>query len=302
MEIASSSKQVYRRATRGDAGRISALFKKAGFEHRHADWSYPSDWLGKPGFWICEQIEDGSPGDIIACLAAAADPPPAAWVRLAAASQEIKPDEIFAEMIRHVRVQMAADGVTELGWLPADHWPSAWLTDMGFERVNWIVTYVKFGMDKPAVGHSPAVIRRATPDDLDEMASIEEAAFEPLWRHSRESLRLAFGQSICFDVAYLDDRIVGFHYSARGFENDTAHLVRITVHPKAQRRGVGSSLMAAAMESYIRKDVSRVTLNTQLDNLASHRLYEKFGFRRIGERIPLWVMEIADRRVLNGET
>ena len=173
---------------------------------------------------------------------------------------------------------------------------------MGFEFVNWIITYVKFGSSEPITVDSPVHIRPATLDDMIDMASIEEAAFEPLWRHSSESLRLAFGHSVCFHVAYLDDRMVGFHYSARGFENDTAHLVRITVHPEVQQRGVGAALMAAAMESYIHLGMGTVTLNTQLDNLASHRLYEKFGFRRIGERIPLWVMDLADRRVLDGET
>jgi RimJ/RimL family protein N-acetyltransferase len=51
--------------------------------------------------------------------------------------------------------------------------------------------------------------------------------------------------------------------------------------------------MAAAMESYIRLGIRRITLNTQEDNLASHKLYEKFGFRRLGDRIPLWVKNIG---------
>jgi ribosomal protein S18 acetylase RimI-like enzyme len=302
MEIARSRKHIYRRATRGDAGRLSALLKKAEYVHKHADWSFPADWLDKPGFWICERVRDGSPDEIIACLAAAADPPPAAWVRLAAARKETSAYSIFTELIGYIRAQLAVERVTEVGWLPTDQWPDTWLTDMGFELVNWIITYVNFRHIEPVIIDRPVHIRSATLDDMVEMASIEEAAFDPLWRHSYKSLQLAFGQSVCFHAAYLGGRMVGFHYSARGIENDTAHLVRITVHPDAQQQGVGAALMAAAMESYIHLGVRTVTLNTQLDNLASHRLYEKFGFRRIGERIPLWVMDIANRRVLDGET
>jgi ribosomal protein S18 acetylase RimI-like enzyme len=293
MDIASSKKHRFRRATRGDAGRISALLKRARFEYRHADWSYPSDWLGSSGFWICEQIEDGSPGEIIAVLAAAADPPPAAWVRLAAASQSSMLEEIFIELMRHVAAQLCLERITEVGWLPADNWPFMRLSEMGFEQANWIITYVKFGLEMPDSKPFSVKIRGATVDDIDEMASIEEAAFEPLWRHSAEGLGLAFGQSVSFEVAHEGDRMVGFQYSARGYERDTVHLVRITIHPEAQRRGIGSSLMASAMESYVRMGIKNVTLNTQLDNLASHRLYEKFGFRRIGERIPLWVMDLS---------
>jgi ribosomal-protein-alanine N-acetyltransferase len=293
LEIASLKKLIYRPATRGDAPRIAALFRQAKLEHKHADWSYPSDWLDRPGFFLCELEEDGMLGEVIACLGAAADPPPAAWVRLAAASDQVKSELVFVELMNRIRPQLAEKGINELGWLVADGWPDEWLEAIGFERTNTIVTYVKFGVEKPEAETHAGEIRRATLDDFGELASVEEAAFEPLWRHSEESLRTAFGHSICFDVADLNGRIVGFHYSARGLEEDTAHLVRITIHPEAQCRNIGSGLMAAAMESYIRLGIRRITLNTQEDNLASHKLYEKFGFRRLGDRIPLWVKNIG---------
>jgi ribosomal protein S18 acetylase RimI-like enzyme len=294
MELARSGKLVIRRATRGDAGLISTLFRSAIYEHKHADWSYPSDWLGEPGFYVCERERIGSGNEIVACLAAAADPPPAAWIRLAAAKNSTSIEAIFVEMIQAIRMELQSEGIAELGWLAANRWPDSWYANMGFELANWIITYVKLGLPATSATAGEIKVRAATLADLESCAAVEEAAFDGLWRHSAASLRSAFTQAVCFDVAYLESQLVGFHYSVRGIDDDTAHLVRITVHPDIQRRGVGSALMVAAFDAYRQKGISNVTLNTQQDNLASHRLYEKFGFRQLGERIPLWVMKITE--------
>jgi ribosomal-protein-alanine N-acetyltransferase len=166
------------------------------------------------------------------------------------------------------------------------------LANIGFDLSNWIITYVKYGLDFENVAPGNVRIQKATLADVDTMAAIEKAAFAPLWRHSAESFRLAFGHSVCFDVAIVAGQTAGFQYSVRGIEDKSVHLVRITVHPDMQRRGVGLSLMIAALESYKRLGINQVTLNTQLDNLASHRLYERLGFIRTGERVPLWLMKI----------
>lgn len=293
MEIASGQRLVYRKVLRGDADRISTLLRKAAYEHVHADWNYPSDWLDSPGFWICERENDSTDNEIVACLGAAADPPPAAWVRIAASAIGLRPEVVFGRLIEHVRAQLKEDGISDLGWLPAEHSSDSWLANIGFDIANWIVTYVKYGLDFENVVPVDVRIQKATLADVDTMAAIEKAAFAPLWRHSAESLRLAFGHAVCFDVAIVAGQTAGFQYSVRGIEDKSVHLVRITVHPDMQRRGVGLSLMTAALECYKRLGINQITLNTQLDNLDSHRLYERLGFIRTGDRVPLWLMKIS---------
>jgi ribosomal-protein-alanine N-acetyltransferase len=293
MEIASSQRLVFRKALKGDAGGISTLLRKAAYEHKHADWNYPSDWLDSPGFWICERENDSKDNEIVACLSAAADPPPAAWIRIAASAIGLRPETIFGRLIEHVRTELKDDGISDLGWLPAEHSSDSWLANIGFELSNWIITYVKYGLDLENVVPGNIRIQKATLADVDTMVAIEKAAFAPLWRHSAEGLRLAFGHAVCFDVAKVAGQTAGFQYSVRGIEDKSVHLVRITVHPDMQRCGIGLSLMIAALESYKRLGIDQITLNTQLDNLASHRFYERLGFIRTGERVPLWLMKIA---------
>jgi ribosomal protein S18 acetylase RimI-like enzyme len=293
MEIASTPKLLIRPATRGDTRHLLALFQSAKLEHKHADWSFPVDWIGSPGFLVCEQLESDMNDEIVACFAAAADPLPSAWVRLAAVRNGFNAEAILKEMATRISSYLKGEGVSEIGWLQANSWPENLIASLGFEIANWIITYVKFGIPAPGIPDGRTVIRKAAFDDIEQLADIEVAAFDSLWRHSADSLRAAYYQALCFDVVYLEEKLVGFHYSVSGIDEDTAHLVRITVHPDAQRRGVGSALMEHALQTYKKLGISNVTLNTQLDNVASHHLYEKFGFRRLGERIPLWLMDIT---------
>ncbi|MCI0395072.1 MAG: GNAT family N-acetyltransferase [Chloroflexi bacterium] len=290
MEIANVATAVTRMATRGDAGQITRLFQVAAYTHTHADWHLPVDWLETPGFVVTERENRSGEQELLACLAATADPLPAAWVRLAALND---PSETLATMMAAVLSYLRALGVTELGWLAVEEWPDRWLPALGFSHQNWITTFVKYGHDLPPLPESRVTIRPATPADMPALATIEQEAFKPLWRHSAETLALAFQQSLSFDVAELDGRIAGFQYSARGQSRGSAHLVRITVTPAAQHAGVGSALMKTAIEGYQRHGVKRVSLNTQVDNLASHRLYQKFGFSRTGDQLPVWVLPLV---------
>jgi N6-L-threonylcarbamoyladenine synthase/ribosomal-protein-alanine N-acetyltransferase len=87
-------------------------------------------------------------------------------------------------------------------------------------------------------------------------------------------------------VALLDDRPVGYQFSTGG--NGNAHLARMTVHPARQGEGIGAALLAHALTGYGRQNIRTATLNTQQDNHASRRLYERFGFRQTGQSYPVW--------------
>jgi ribosomal protein S18 acetylase RimI-like enzyme len=159
--------------------------------------------------------------------------------------------------------------------------------------VNGIITYsLQLEAADMAARAFPA-IRPATTADVIRLAEIERAAFDPLWRHSQRGLLMAFREAISFDVAEVDGRIVGFQYSVGGQDGLSAHLVRLTVDPEVQGRGVGSGLLRAALSGYGRMGAERVTLNTQADNHASHRLYERFGFQRLVGRADVWALDLG---------
>lgn len=65
---------------------------------------------------------------------------------------------------------------------------------------------------------------------------------------------------------------------------DEAHVVTIAVRDSQRGRGVGELLLIAAIETALRERQSVVTLECRTSNSVALRLYEKYGFQRVGLR------------------
>ena len=288
-------------ATEADKADIVELLRHAPFRHIHADWRLPIDWLGEKSFVVMPKLplpakftsltsKLFAPRCMLSgCLAATTDPFPAAWVRAAAVDQVRQPEAVLGDMLTHVIAVLRETAVSQLGWLIVDKWPMAWLPEFGFQQVNEIETYIKPDLSLPSV--QPKIeltIRQVVPDDLARLAEIEVAAFEPLWRHSLDSLRLAQSQTVNFTVAVWRGQVVGFQFSTAARQRG-AHLSRMTVDPAMQGMGVGSALLTHAIESYRQRGLQYVSLNTQVDNYPSLKLYRKFEFEPTQDRLPVMV-------------
>jgi ribosomal-protein-alanine N-acetyltransferase len=162
---------------------------------------------------------------------------------------------------------------------------------LGFAQANAIETYVKEDRELPDVVSVPELtIRQVYSTDFAALARLEEISFAPIWRYSAQALAIARPQSLSFDVALLADEIVGYQLSANAEAG--AHLVRITVHPQKHGLGIGSALLKHAFAYYHRQGLYTVSLNTQVENIASQKLYLKFGFRPSQQRLPIWILDI----------
>ncbi len=294
-------------ATQADAGAVMRLLETAVYRHLHADWYMPGDWLGTAGFVLLPKPVTsplsaaarfvGVRQQALACLAGGADVPEVAWVRLAAISGDLPmPDVVLAEMVQRVAAYLQRRQVSHLAWMPSTYWPGSWLQTMGFTLYNQLETYVKGDTAVPPTTMPPFLtIRPVAAADFEPLAELESIAFAPLWRHSAHALRLASYRALSFDVAWAGERgetAVGFQLSAHS--DSGAHLVRLTIHPDYQGQGIGSALLAHALASYHRHGLTAVSLNTQLDNIASQQLYRKFGFRPSGQRWPLWLKDLTN--------
>jgi ribosomal-protein-alanine N-acetyltransferase len=287
---------------RDDARVITNLLREATYAHLHADWHYPVDWLGSPGFVVVDS-SDGSDGgrsltdrlfssqlELQACLAVAADPPPAAWVRVAAVTKTANMPQILAAMFASIIDYLRQDSVSRLGWLLVESWPEAWIRGLGFEQDNFVETFIKNDNELPAVQAVPGLVIRSVQDsDLQLLERIEANAFEPLWRHSKTSLTLARRHALCFDIAELKGEVVGYQFSTP--VQSGAHLARMTVDPAFQGSGVGTFLLGHTCERFRRDGIKTISLNTQANNHASRKLYQRFGFRPSGQRFPVWVVD-----------
>jgi len=284
MEIANQPRMRISRPE--DAQTVRQLLETASFSHWHVDWHVPGDWLGTPNFLVAENGE----GQIVGGLLAAADPPPAAWVRVAAFSSGRLAATLLPPMVADLEATLREQAVTELGWLLPVEWPDTWVSGLEFQPITAIMTMIKTDLHLPSRPVNPDIhIRPVQERDLPRLAEIEAAAFDPLWRHSVAGLEISRQTAFAFDVAEWQGQLCGFQYSIYSQAEKCAHLVRMTVSPQVQGQGIGSALLNRAIMTYRQKGFQQVTLNTQVDNIPSQQLYSRYGFRQTGPQVPIWV-------------
>jgi ribosomal protein S18 acetylase RimI-like enzyme len=102
----------------------------------------------------------------------------------------------------------------------------------------------------------------------------------------RQSERLASPLT----VATLSGEIVGYQLATHYY--DEAHLARLAVLPQHQGQGVGAALIYDLIERFSRRGIYSITVNTQLTNIHSQRLYHRLGFERTGYDLPVWTLDL----------
>lgn len=88
-------------------------------------------------------------------------------------------------------------------------------------------------------------------------------------------------EDVLYLVQFLDGRAIGYFLAAASYGE--AELYRIAVLPTFRGQGKGERLMKSFLR-YLPKDTEKVYLEVRESNKCAIGLYEKLGFRKIGER------------------
>jgi ribosomal-protein-alanine N-acetyltransferase len=117
-------------------------------------------------------------------------------------------------------------------------------------------------------------------DRLDEVLRIERGSYDHPWTHGNfaDSLRSGYeAQLLC-----APDRILGYFVAMKGV--DEVHLLNITVAPADRGQGWGR-LMLDALALWARAQGAQwLWLEVRVSNVRAQAIYERNGFRRVGER------------------
>lgn len=132
----------------------------------------------------------------------------------------------------------------------------------------------------------PPEPRPAGPADVDALASLERAGFgAEAWSPAQLEGGLARPAGVAVvldDEAGEDGTLLA---SAMGWAaGGEAELERIVVAPRARRRGLGRTLLAAFARACATRGAERLFLEVRADNLAAIGLYEALGFEGAGRR------------------
>ena len=280
-----------RSAGQEDQRSLAQLVHFETFVHRHLDYRAPLDWLGSELFLVLEQQER-----VEAALVCPPDPPKVAWIRLFAASRQLKPQKAWEAMWCQAKEELSrTPSVVWAAAIPLQNWFRSLLEKSQFSISHHIVM-MKWERQPIKNGAIPSwlSIRSMMPDDLSAILIVDEAAFVPVWQNSLISLEVAFRQAGIATVAEIDGHIVGYQISTPTHMG--GHLARLAVLPAFQGQGLGNALLLDLLTQFERRGALVVSVNTQKDNLASISLYKKNGFKYSGEEYPIFQYEFLNAR------
>jgi ribosomal protein S18 acetylase RimI-like enzyme len=273
-----------REATPADRRKLEGLLRDAPQSHNHLDWNPPYDWLGKHPFQLAFAGEA-----LIGALAAPPDLPGVAWIRLAAVADDY-PTEAVLDTLWEASQEPFHELLTQqVNCMIMEAWMLPYLERWGFNALTQVVILKRMHSEPlpplPASAND-IEIRPARSTDLNRIAFVDNAAFEAPWQYSRTVIQQAISQCSRATVAVLNDEIVGYEISSGGRHG--GHLARLAVLPSAQGLGIGRLLVRRMVEHFERKGALAVTVNTQIDNMASLAVYNAMGFALTGERYSVW--------------
>lgn len=281
-QSASHQKRTIINATQEDQLAISRFLNQTHLYHRHLDWFSPLDWIGQQPFLV-ETIQQ----KIQSVLLAAPEVPEATWVRLFCARDAQSIETSWERMLAKAYETLEAMGIKKLAALGSSGWFTNLLSNSSFSQINDIVMLEMVGAITPSANkiHPEIEIRLMQADDLPQVQIIDQAAFEPLWQNAVAGLTRALSQHGFSTVAVIQGQIVGYQISTC---LGIGHLARLAVHPEQQGKQVATALVSDLFNRFASQYISHVTVNTQSDNWPSLGVYQKFGFQKTGEVIPVY--------------
>ena len=238
------------------------------------DWFPPTERFKEDGcFALIEEQR------IKAMLAVTPESSVVAWLRFFHAKRNGRHLQYFEALLSQAKIILQNIGIQSIFSLVPFDWLERILEGQGFLPADKIVT-LQCNFAGPVVSSTNPdfIIREMTERDLKAVESIDLAAFDSVWMLKRRSLEAAYHLRAWNSVALLEGQIVGYQMSTSAF--DSAHLARLAVDPRWQRRGVGRTLVEEMFETFTSIGVRSFSVNTHASNLQSLSLYRSLGYER----------------------
>ena len=257
--------------------------------HRHLSWRHPTEWLGSPFYWVLERNSH-----IMAVLACPQDKEDTTWLRLFAHLDIFPTEDAWGILWENAKIEFEKHGAIKIAAISLKVWMQRLLKESGFVNDEQIIMLEWAG--EKSIQKSPPVevkLREMTKNDLPQVAKVDTDAFAPLWQNQLSVLEQVYSQAVVATVAETQAGIVGYQISTASPFG--AHLARLAVHSKEQRKGIASALINNLTSKLLSKKISQLSVNTQSTNKHSLNLYTKNGFKHTEEEYPLYSFQISKK-------
>lgn len=256
--------------------------------HIHLDWHKAGHWLDLPGvrtrvLWLKENA--------IGFMGVSMPVSQSAWIRLLALHHYREAGSMLRLLWEDMQPELMTAGIQRVGLLAINHWLEEFMPLPGFAYQEDVVTLFRAGGTLPLLPQNHIQLREAYLEDLEDIIELDHAAFNPPWQMATEEIRQALRIAASATLAILDHRVVGYQISTR--HQTSGHLARLAVTPDLQGQRIGAVLLDDLIRRFAKRGVRTMTVNTQRNNLRSQRLYERYGFRRNGYDLPVWIGRLS---------
>ena len=135
-----------------------------------------------------------------------------------------------------------------------------------------------------ALPNTPTRLSPMTEGWLDEVMAIEQTAYSHPWTRGNflDSLRSGYRAEVLLNQLSPTEEVIGYFVAMQGV--DEMHLLNITVAPVCQGQGWGRVLLQSVVDASRACHAQCLWLEVRASNARALSVYERFGFRRVGER------------------
>ena len=256
-------------------------FSSAEFQFRHIGWHPVAYWIGRPAS-ICLKEPDGT---TVASLLASPDRLRVAWLHLFAAGNPPGARAAWDLLWPTAERILTGMGLPSVWAMTTQEWLIGLLKGSGFVDHGRVVAYSQQPSRMRSEGGRTASVGLLSESDLPEVERLDHAAFAPPWQMDAEALRATWERSVLATLLRLEGRIAGYLMAVATPQG--VHLTRLAVHPDQQNMGIGRALIFHLLNHFHRLGAPRITVNTQIENRRSQRLYSSLGFREMEESYPV---------------
>lgn len=204
-------------------------------------------------------------------------------------------EEGMTQLLKPLETALQRDQIRFLMHLNQESWLLSSLIRHGFSTHDYIVDFERRTSIRtlvPLYGVAGATLRYLQPNEIGTLTALDHRSFSWPWQMSSgELVQLMLTTSRLVVVEY-EGALRG--YACTDIYGNRAHIIRLAVDPAYQGRGFGKFLLADALDFAAFAGAEIITLNTQWQNATSQKLYQGFGFRMVGRRVPVLIRMISD--------
>jgi ribosomal protein S18 acetylase RimI-like enzyme len=263
---------------------VEDLLFYSSYVHSQLDWQPAEDWINSEQAIIRLGWEDQK---LVSIIGVSMPLGGASWIRLAVCLSPDYQHTTLYDTWQAISATLRDNGVQTVSCLALDDWLVNLFPNWGLAYHDEIVTLQRSGYALPPVSYPIGLTLRPTESgDLEQLALIDHSAFAPPWQNHIEDIRLSRKQGSVSTLALIDGHPVGYQIST--LYHTGGHLARLAVSPEWQGHHIGGALISELVTQLLRRNVRRLTVNTQASNQKSLHLYQKFGFIPNHLNMPVW--------------